>query len=98
MGLAVMLAGCSAGAVIDQLPGKIGLPAEAPARPVAPYQYPAVHDMPPPRAVPTLTDEQQVKLEDELKKARDRQEDRRTRREQAESRDESENSGARSKP
>ena len=38
------------------------------------YEYPAVHDMPPPRATPTMTEEQQVKLEKELTAVRDRQE------------------------
>ena len=68
------LAGCSSGAVIDKLPGDMGLPAGTPERPTTPYVYPAVHDMPPPRATPTMSEEQQVKEEEELKVVRDRQE------------------------
>jgi len=75
LGLAAMLTGCSAGPILGQLPPALGgLPAGAPAEPAAPYQYPAVHDMPPPRATIPLTEQQQFKLEDELKAARDRQE------------------------
>jgi len=70
------LAGCSAGQVIDKLPAEMGLPAGAPARPEKPYEYPAVHDMPPPRASVPMTEEEQVRLEKELAKARDRQEGR----------------------
>jgi len=75
-GLANALVGCSAGPVIDQLPGDLGVPAAAPARPVAPYEYPAVHDMPPPRATKTMSDEEQFKLENELTAVRNRQEGR----------------------
>lgn len=76
LGLAVALCGCSAGAILDKLPGDMGEPADTPARPVTPYAYPAVHDMPPPRATPTMTEEQQVKLEKDLEAARDKQESR----------------------
>jgi hypothetical protein len=72
--LAMALAGCSSGAVIDKLPGDMGLPAGTPERPTTPYVYPAVHDMPPPRATPTMSEEQQVKEEEEMKAVRDRQE------------------------
>jgi hypothetical protein len=41
---------------------------------VTAYEYPAVHDMPPPRADPTMSEEQQVKAEEEMKTVRDRQE------------------------
>lgn len=71
---ATALAGCSSGAVIDKLPGDMGLPAGTPERPVTAYEYPAVHDMPPPRADPTMSEEQQVKAEEEMKAVRDRQE------------------------
>lgn len=71
---ATALAGCSSGAVIDKLPGDMGLPAGTPERPTTPYVYPAVHDMPPPRATPTMSEEQQVKEEEEMKAVRDRQE------------------------
>ena len=72
--LAAALAGCAAGPMVDQLPGDLGLPKGAPARPVAPYQYPAVHDMPPARATTPMTDEEQLRLEKELTAVRDRQE------------------------
>ena len=71
---ATSLAGCSSGAVIDQMPSTMGLPAGTPERPTTPYVYPAVHDMPPPRATPTMSEEQQVKEEEEMKAVRDRQE------------------------
>ncbi len=72
--MAAALSSCAPGAVIDKLPGDLGLPAEAPARPTTPYVYPAVHDMPPPRETPTMSEEQQVKLEKDLEAVRDRQE------------------------
>jgi len=71
-----VLAGCSAGSAIDQLPSNMGLPAGTPERPTTPYQYPAVHDMPPPRSTTTMTDEQQLQAEKELSAVRDRQESR----------------------
>ena|ERR1700754_406409 len=48
----------------------IGLPANAPARPETPIAFPAVHDMPAPRANPTLTGLEQQKMEDDLVQAR----------------------------
>ena len=72
--LASVLAGCSE-SLIDRLPGELGgLPAGTPARPITPYQYPAVHDMPPPRATTPLSEDEQVRLEKELTAVRDRQE------------------------
>ena len=70
------LGGCSSGAFIDKLPGDMAEPADTPARPATPYVYPAVHDMPPARATPTMTEDQQIKLENELAAARDKQETR----------------------
>jgi hypothetical protein len=71
--VAGVLAGCSS--VFDKVPSELGgLPAGAPARPDAPHVYPAVHDMPPPRAEPTMSVEQQQKVEDDLRATRDRQE------------------------
>ncbi len=71
--LAVALAGCSASSVMERLPTAAGgLPEGVPAAPTTPYVYPAVHDVPPPRADKPLTDEQQVKLEKDLQTARDR--------------------------
>jgi hypothetical protein len=74
LGLALALAGCSAASIADKLPGDMGEPADAPARPATSYVYPAVHDMPPPRAAAPMTEEQQVKLEKDLEAERDRQE------------------------
>jgi len=72
--LVLAVTGCSPGPVIDRLPEGIGgLPAAAPARPVTPYQYPAVHDMPATRSAKPLSEEEQVGLERELQAARDRQ-------------------------
>jgi hypothetical protein len=75
LGLAI-LGGCSSGALVDKLPGEMAEPADTPARPVTPYVFPAVHDIPPPRATPTMTEDQQIKLEKDLAVARDRQETR----------------------
>ena len=76
LGLAALLAGCAPGPIIDRLPGELALPAGAPARPETPYEYPAVHDMPPDRASSPMTEEEQVRLEKELTNVRDRQEGR----------------------
>jgi len=76
LGLLTVLAGCSPGPVIDRLPADLGLPAGAPARPATPYEYPAVHDMPPDRATSPMSEEDQLKLEKELANVRDRQEGR----------------------
>ena len=67
------LAGCAPGAAIDELPSGVGLPAGSPSRPATSYNYPAVHDMPPPRADTPLSAEQQIKLEKDLQATRDRQ-------------------------
>src|SRR5262245_17491344 len=50
--VAVVLAGCSAGSTVaDHLPTALGgLPDGTPQRPDTSRAYPAVHDMPPPRA------------------------------------------------
>ena len=74
LGLGFAVAACSPGPVIDALPTSLGLPANAPARPTAPYQYPAVHDIPPARSTTPISEEQQYKLEKELTALRDRQE------------------------
>ena len=76
LGLAVALAGCAPGPVIDRLPGDVGLPAGTPLRPESSYQYPAVHDMPPVRSTPTMSEDEQLRLEKELAATRDRQEGR----------------------
>jgi len=69
-----MMVGCTSGQVMDDLPASVALPADAPARPATPYQYPAVHDMPPPRATEPMSAEDQLRLEQELTAVRNRQE------------------------
>jgi hypothetical protein len=76
LGLAVALGGCSPGPIIDKLPGGVGLPAGTPERPATPYEYPAVHDMPPDRPTAPMTEEEQARLEKDLANTRDRQEGR----------------------
>jgi hypothetical protein len=49
-----------------------GLPEGAPDRPTKQSNFPAVHDLPPPRASTVLTDAEQKKLEDDLIAARTR--------------------------
>ncbi len=71
--LASLVSGCST-TEIDRIPQELGgLPANAPARPAEPPSYPAVHDMPPPRAAALLDAEQQKKLEADLVAIRNRQ-------------------------
>lgn len=56
----------------SQMPA-VGLPANAPARPDRPPDFPAVHDVPPPRTAAILTDLEQQKLETDLVSARTHQ-------------------------
>lgn len=49
----------------------VGLPASAPARPETPPAFPAVHDMPAPRANTVLTSSEQIKMEQDMVAARD---------------------------
>jgi hypothetical protein len=51
---------------------KLGLPAGTPERPAAVSAFPAVHDMPPPRPA-GLNSQEQIKMEEDLMAARDRQ-------------------------
>jgi hypothetical protein len=75
LAVAASLTGCSAGPLGEDLPQSLGgLPAGTPAPPAQPYQYPAVHDMPPPRSTEPMSEEQQYRLEKELNALRDRQE------------------------
>jgi hypothetical protein len=61
------MAGASCTTTLSELPSQIGgLPRGTPDRPAAPPVYPAVHDMPPPRATAVLTEEQKKKVEAEL--------------------------------
>ena len=72
---AAILAGCSSASITDQLPASVGgEPAGTPARSTTAYEYPAVHDMPPPRATQAMDEEQEFKAEKDLAAARDRQE------------------------
>jgi hypothetical protein len=65
LALGQILAGCSS--IGDQLPTAVGgLPEGAPKRPATPAAYPAVHDVPPPRATSVLSEQEQQKLEDDL--------------------------------
>jgi len=70
--LGALLSGC--GAMLgDHLPNAVGgLPEGAPARPAPDQAYPAVHNLPPSRNSPTLNDDQQKRLADELEAARNR--------------------------
>ncbi len=57
----------------DHLPAAVGgLPEDAPARPGAAGDYPAVHNMPPARSTATLSNDQQKQLQDDLVAARNR--------------------------
>ncbi len=73
--LAVALSlGACASTVADLPPVVGGLPAGTPQRPAEPGVYPAVHDMPPPRAAKVMTEEERKKTEADLAAVRDRQE------------------------
>ena len=75
--LAGLLASCSPGPVLDRVPTEMGgLPSGAPPRSAAPPPYPAIHDVPAPRAgnSSALSDTEQLKLEKELAAARKQQE------------------------
>ncbi|MCL2430025.1 MAG: hypothetical protein FWD12_12425 [Alphaproteobacteria bacterium] len=70
---ALMLSGCSGSQIADRLPTAVGgLPQDAPERATTEQPYPAVHNMPPTRPTPTLSDEQQKRLQDDLVAARNR--------------------------
>lgn len=66
--------GACVSTVADLPPEVGGLPAGTPQRPAQSGVYPAVHDMPPPRPSPVLTEEERKKAEAELAALRDRQE------------------------
>ena len=70
---AIILAACSS--VLSEMPTQVGgLPAGTPQRPVVAPEYPAVHDMPPPRTNAVLTEEEKKKVEAELAAMRAEQE------------------------
>ena len=74
---AAVLAACSSSLgnkIADSVPGSVGLPEGTPDRPAEPVAFPAVHDMPPPRANSTLSAEEQIQLEDDLVAVRSHQE------------------------
>jgi len=58
---------------VGDIQSPIALPAGTPERPAVPYTYPAVHDMPPERAAPMMSEDQQERLESDLVAARNRQ-------------------------
>jgi hypothetical protein len=75
LALGLALAGCSGASMFDQVPTSVGgEPAGTPERPTTVYAYPAVHDIPPPRATTPLSEEDQVKAEKELAAVREKQE------------------------
>lgn len=72
--LLALLGGCASN-LGQHLPESMGgLPAGAPAPSATAYGYPAVHDMPPDRAIKPLSDAEQTKIEGELRSAGERQE------------------------
>jgi hypothetical protein len=75
LAVGLVLPACSSTQSFDGLPPSFGgLPTDAPAKPKTPYQYPSVHDMPPPRSVKTLSDEELLNVEKDLTAAREGQE------------------------
>jgi len=74
LGLIGLLAGCVGGPIADTLPEAMGgLPQGTPSRSSSPARFPAVHDMPPPRATTPLNEADQMKMEKDLEAIRDRQ-------------------------
>lgn len=68
------LCACSGGAMLGQLPEKMGgLPESAPRRPAETMPFPNVYEPRPVRESKPLTDEEQKKLESELSNLRDSQ-------------------------
>jgi hypothetical protein len=64
-GCSLLLPACSS--VLSDMPASVGgLPKDAPARADNAPVYPAVHDMPPPRANAVLTEDEKKRLEAEL--------------------------------
>jgi hypothetical protein len=61
----LVLVACST--ALSEMPKQFGgLPAGTPTRPDVAPEYPAVHDMPPPRNAAVLTEEERKKVEAEL--------------------------------
>jgi hypothetical protein len=62
----IFLVSCST-TLSEMMPTQAGgLPAGTPERPAVAPEYPAVHEMPPPRATAVLTEEEKKKVEAEL--------------------------------
>ena len=66
-----LLSGCTS-AAFSELPAPIGLPEGAPARSAIQPEYPAVHDIPPPRPNTVMTEQERKDLERELAAERER--------------------------
>src|SRR5689334_12206883 len=72
-----MLAGCSSTSVTDMIPTAAGgLPENAPSRPAAPPEYPAVNVMPQRREALPLTDDELKRTQAEMTTLRQQQEQR----------------------
>lgn len=68
-----LLSSCSASRIADSLPPSLGgLPEGVPERPAVQPEYPAVHDLPPPRADSTLSEAEKKSLKNELITTRER--------------------------
>jgi hypothetical protein len=69
---AATVSGCSTYTLIDALPQSVGgLPEGAKERPATPQEYPAVHDMPPPRSDTPLNEAEKKRLREDLMKVRE---------------------------
>jgi hypothetical protein len=70
----MLLSACSSSNRIgESLPPSLGgFPAGMPERPAVQPDYPAVHDLPPPRADTTLSDAEKKSLKDDLIASRER--------------------------
>jgi hypothetical protein len=78
IGLALVCVGSfflvSCSTVLSEMPTQVGgLPAGTPQRPAVAPEYPAVHEMPPPRTAAVLTEEEKKKVEAELAAMRSEQ-------------------------
>lgn len=72
-----LLAACSSASMTDMIPSAAGgLPANAPARPAAEPEYPAVNAVPQHREALPLTDEEVKRAQSELTTLRQQQEER----------------------
>lgn len=71
--LSAVLAGCSSGSVIDQIPTELGgLPSNAPQRPASQPPYPGINEAGS-RPNPALTPVEQLRLENDLSAVRAQQ-------------------------